>query len=271
VEIRLFGSLEVVADGRKLPVAGQGERSLLALLACSAGRVVSVDRLIDELWGEDLPAKPSNALQVRVSKLRRQLGDAIRTTPPGYLLDVDPDDVDLHHFAQLISSGRFDEALALRRGPALGEFSAQEWARAEAGRLDELYLAAVEEHIDQRLREGGDVGLVSELEALVSANPLRERVRGQLMLALYRTGRTADALAVYHEGRRRLLDELGLDPSPALQQLEGAILRQDATLDGPARGSRPVTNLPVRPAPLSDGRRTSSGWSNCWRPAGWSR
>ena len=246
MEIRLFGSLEVVVDGRTLPVAGQSERSLLAALACSAGRVVAFDRLIDDLWGEDLPANPTNALQVRVSKLRRQLGGRISTQPAGYALDVEPDDVDVVRFARLVSGGWFEEALGLYRGAALAEFRDQDWARAEATRLEELYLAAVEEHVENRLRDGGDVALVSELEALVAAHPLREGLRGQLMLALYRSGRSADALARYQEGRRLLSEELGLDPSDALRQLEGAILRQEETLHAPAPRSRPPTNLPAR-------------------------
>jgi DNA-binding SARP family transcriptional activator len=246
VEIRLFGSLEVVVDGRALPVAGQSERSLLAALACSGGRVVAVERLIDDLWGEELPANPTNALQVRVSKLRRQLGGRIRTEPAGYVLEVDPDDIDVLRFSRLVSSGRFEEALALYRGAPLAEFRDQEWARAQATRLEELYLAAVEEHIENRLREGGDVGLVSELEGLVAAHPMRERLRGQLMLALHRSGRSADALATYQEGRRLFRDELGLDPSEALPELEGAILRQEETLQAPAAAPRPATNLPAR-------------------------
>ena len=246
MDIRLFGSLEVVVDGRRVPVAGQSERSLLAALACSAGRVVAVERLIDDLWGEELPANPTNALQVRVSKLRRQLGGGIRTEPAGYVLEVDPDDVDVLRFSRLVSSGRFEEALALYRGAPLAEFRDQEWARAQATRLEELYLAAVEEHIENRLREGGDVGLVSELEAFVAAHPLRERLRGQLMLALHRSGRSADALATYQEGRRLFRDELGLDPSEALRELEGAILRQEETLQAPAAAPRLATNLPAR-------------------------
>ena len=246
MEIRLFGSLEVVVDGRPLPVAGQSERSLLAALACSAGRVVAVDRLIDDLWAEDLPANPTNALQVRISKLRRKLGGRISTRPAGYALEVDPDDVDVVRFARLVSAGRFPEALGLYRGDPLAEFRDQEWARAEAIRLEELHLAAVEEHVENRLREGGDVSLVSELEALVATHPLRERLRGQLMLALHRSGRSADALARYQEGRRLLRDELGLHPSDALRQLEGAILRQDETLHAPAPRSSPPTNLPAR-------------------------
>jgi predicted ATPase/DNA-binding SARP family transcriptional activator len=246
VEIRLFGSLEVVADGRTLPVAGQSERSLLAALACSAGRVVAVNRLIDDLWGQDLPANPANALQVRVSKLRRQLGGRISTQPAGYALEVDPDDVDVVRFTRLVSGRRFEEALALYRGAPLAEFRGQEWARAQATRLEELYLAAVEEHVENRLRDGGDVALVSELEALVAAHPLRERLRGQLMLALHRSGRSADALARYQEGRRLLRDELGLDPSDSLRQLEGDILRQEETLHAHARRSQPLTTLPPR-------------------------
>ena len=246
MEIRLFGSLEVVVDGRTLPVTGQGERSLLAALACSAGRVVAAERLIDDLWGEVLPANPSNALQVRVSRLRRQLGGRIRTEPAGYVLDVDPDDVDVLRFSRLVSSGRFEEALALYRGAPLAELRDQEWARAEATRLEELHLAALEEHFERRLGQGGDVGLVSELEALVAAHPLRERLRAQLMLALHRSGRSADALASYQEGRRLLRDELGLDPSDALQQLEGAILRQEEALQAPAAAVRPAPDLPAR-------------------------
>jgi DNA-binding SARP family transcriptional activator len=121
VEIRLCGSLEVLVDGRTVPVAGQGERSLLAALACSAGRVVPVDRLVDDLWGEDLPANPTNALQVRVSKLRRQLGGRVRREPAGYVLEVDPDEVDVHRFARLVARRRFEEALAVNRGPPLAE------------------------------------------------------------------------------------------------------------------------------------------------------
>jgi len=246
VEIRLFGALKVVVDGRTLPVGGRGERTLLALLACSAGRVVSVDRLIDALWGEDLPSRPLSALQVRVSKLRGQVGDVVSTKAPGYVLEIDPDQVDLHRFVRLVSARRFEAALALRQGPPLDEFSGQAWARAEVARLEELHLAAVEEHVEQRLGEGGDVGLVSELEAHVGANPLRERLRGQLMTALYRTGRSADALSAYSDGRRLLREELGLDPSPELQQLEAAILRQDEALDGPTRSTTPAPTLPSR-------------------------
>jgi len=246
VEVRLFGSFEVLVGGELRPITGHGERSLLGALACAAGRVVPVDRLIDDLWGERLPTNPANALQVRVSKLRRQVGAVVATRPPGYVLDVHPDDVDVHRFARLVAAGRFEEALAVRRGPALAAFAGQEWARVEAARLEELYLAAVEEHAERRLGAGGDVLLVGDLEALVAAHPRRERLRGQLMVALHRSGRTAEALDRYQEGRRLLLDELGLDPSPELRQLEGAILRQDPAVQGPARAARPASNLPAR-------------------------
>ena len=246
MEIRLFGSFEVVVDGDLRPVSGHGERALLALLACAPGRVVGSERLIDALWGEDLPANPANALQVRVSKLRRQLGDVIVTQPPGYQLAVEPDDVDVHRFGRLVGAGRFDEALALRRGPALADFGDHNWARGEAARLEELYLAAIEEHVEGRLRGGGDVGLVSELEGLVADHPHRERLRSQLMLALHRSGRSADALDRYQDGRRLLVEELGLDPSPAMQELEGAILRQDPELAGPLSVPDTTTNLPLR-------------------------
>ena len=252
MEIHLFGPLEVIVDGKVVPIGGQGERSLLALLACSGGKVVACDRLIDSLWGEDLPANPTNALQVRVSKLRRQVSGRIRTEPGGYALDVGSDSVDVLRFGRLVAAGRLEEALALYRGSPLAEFRDQEWARTESTRLEELYLAAVEEHVESRLREGGDMTLVSELEALVATHPLRERLRGQLMLALHRSGRSADALARYQDGRRILREELGLDPSDALRNLEGAILRQEESLQAPPKARPPsgkhsgTTNLPLR-------------------------
>jgi predicted ATPase/DNA-binding SARP family transcriptional activator len=248
VEIRLLGPFELVVDGRSRSVPGAGERALLALLALSPGRVVSTDRLIDALWGEALPANPSNALQLRISKLRKLVGAVLVRQPPGYRLDVDLEQVDAVRFARLVADRRFVEALGLWRGPPLGEFADQEWARAEATRLAELQATAVEEHVDVRLAAGLHVELVPELEALVAADPLRERRRGQLMLALYRCGRSAEALAAYQHFRRHLDGELGLEPSETLRRLEAAILRQDASLAGPSAVSRPSSNLPV---PLS--------------------
>jgi predicted ATPase/DNA-binding SARP family transcriptional activator len=247
VEIRVLGPLELVVDGRVRPVPGAADRALLALLALAGGRV-STDRLIDALWGRALPANPVNALQQRASKLRRVVGPALVTQPPGYRLDVDPDRVDAVRFARLVGERRFQEALALWRGPPLAEFAAQDWARVEVTRLEELRATAAEEQVEARLAAGEHAALVAGLEALVAADPFRERLRGQLMLALYRCGRTAEALAGYREFRERLGDELGLAPSVGLRRLEEAILRQDAALDAPVATPRPVTSLP---APLS--------------------
>ncbi|HWH35235.1 MAG TPA: BTAD domain-containing putative transcriptional regulator [Acidimicrobiales bacterium] len=242
----MFGPLEVIDGDAAVAVAGPGERALLARLACSAGRVVSSQRLVDDLWGEDLPANPTGALQVRVSKLRRQVGGAVRTTAPGYLLDVPADGVDTLRFDRLLAAGRRPEALALYRGQPLAEFQALAWARLEATRLEERHLAAVEDELDHRLAAGGDPGLVSELEALVGTHPLRERLRGQLMIALYRSDRSADALECYQDGRRRLRDDLGLDPSPSLQRLERAILRRDPSLERPRYHREGTATLPTR-------------------------
>ena len=251
VEIRVLGPLELVVDGRVRPVPGAADRALLALLAL-AGGTVSTDRLIDALWGQALPANPANALQLRVSKLRRVVGAALVTQPHGYRLGVDPDRVDAVRFARLVGERRFEDALALWRGPPLAELAGQDWARVEVTRLEELRATAIEEQVEARLAAGEHAALVAELQALVATDPFRERLRGQLMVALYRSGRTAEALAGYRELRERLGDELGLTPSVGLRRLEEAILRQDAALEGavaaPVAVSRPLTSLP---APLS--------------------
>ena len=260
MEIRLLGDLEVVADGVAGTLPGSGERAVLALLAMQAGRTVSADRLVDELWGERLPANPANALQTRVSKLRRQLGAlgadgaAVVTAAPGYRLELDRDRVDALRFERLVAEARaagdadrYAEALALWRGPALADLG--DWAEAEAARLEDLRLTALQERIELDLLAGRHLDVVPELEALVAANPLRERLSAQLMLALYRSGRQADALAVYRRLREELDTRLGLDPSPELRELEAAILRQDPSLGAPpAEPARrkELGNLPAR-------------------------
>ena len=249
VRVRLLGSLELVVDGAVSQLKGAGERALLALLATAPGRTLSRDRLIDALWGDMPPANPDNALQLRVSKLRKVVGGALVTDPRGYRLDIGSDDVDAAVFARLVGQRRYADALALWRGAPLAEFTDQPWAAAEAARLTELHATAVEEHVDERLAAGDHAALVAELEGLVSAAPLRERLRAQQMLALYRCGRTADALAVFQGFRRLLNNELGVEPSAALRQLEAGILREDPALDGPATRAAPATgNVP---SPLS--------------------
>jgi DNA-binding SARP family transcriptional activator len=245
VDVRLLGPLEVIAGGTPLGLGAPRQRALLALLAINTNEVVSRDRLVDELWGERAPASAGHAIHVYVSGLRKVLGDALRTHAPGYVLELDPDELDSRRFERLLEEGRranseasavsaaalLREGLALWRGAALAEFVYEPFAQREIARLEELRLVALEERIEADLELGRYVALVPELEALVGSNPLRERLRGQLMLALYRAGRQADALAAYDDARRVLVDELGIEPGTALRHLQQGILRQDAELE----------------------------------------
>jgi DNA-binding SARP family transcriptional activator len=217
---------------------------VLALLLTRANQVVSSELLIDELWGENPPATAANVLQSYVSHLRKAVGsDVILTRPPGYVVQVAPDGLDLDRFERLVDDARqakpeeagrlLREALSLWRGPALADFAYEPFAQAEIARLEELRLAAVERRIEADLACGRHAELVGELEALVAKHPLREHLRGQLILSLYRSGRQAEALEVYQQARRALVDELGIEPSASLQELEGSILRQDPALDLP--------------------------------------
>ncbi|GAB3309666.1 BTAD domain-containing putative transcriptional regulator [Geodermatophilus aquaeductus] len=278
MEIRVLGPVGLAVDGRVRSMPGGGERELLALLALSAGRVVPVTTLVDALWGEALPANPGNALQVRVSKLRRALTTAgapselVVTRPPGYLLDVDRDRVDALRFTDLVTAARaeaaadpgvaarrYREALAAWRGPALAEFAGATWAGPEAVRLSELQLAAREELIDLELAAGRHTEVLGELEQLTAAHPLRERLHGRLMLALYRAGRQADALAAYQRARAVLDAELGLEPSAELRGLQEAILQQRPDLAAPARAAiAPAPDASAAPArPRLPARLTS--------------
>src|ERR671937_2282672 len=249
----LLGPLAVSLDGEPVALGGEKRRALLGTLLLEANRVVSRDRLIDALWGEDPPDTARNTVQVYVSQLRKLLPEgALETAPPGYRLAVEPDTVDLFEFVRLSEEGRtalaagdatdaadtLREALALWRGPALADLAWEPFAQAETVRLEELRVAALEERIDADLALGRHGQLVSELEGLVTEHPLRERLRGQLMLALYRSGREADALAVYQRARRTLVDELGLEPSEALRKLERAILAHDPALNAPEVGPK---------------------------------
>jgi YVTN family beta-propeller protein len=234
VEFRVLGPLEVLEDGREIDLGGAKQRALLAVLLLDANAVVSTDRLIDALWGERPPETAPKALQVHVSQLRRALGkERIVTRDPGYRIVVADEELDLQLFRQLIVSGRPDEALRLWRGPALADFAYEPFAQTEIARLEELRLTAVEDVMEAELRNGRDADLVAELEQLVRENPLRERLSAQLMLALYRSGRQTEALEAYQRTRRRLADEAGLEPGPALRELERKILNQDASLGRP--------------------------------------
>jgi YVTN family beta-propeller protein len=255
MEFRILGPLEVYSDGQALDLGGAKQRALLAVLLLHSNQVVSRDRLVDALWDSDPPASAQKGLQMYVSGLRKLLGkDRLETRPPGYLLRVSDDEFDLERFRDLQNKGRLDEALALWRGPPLPEFGSERFAEAEIARLQELRLACLENRIDADLAAGLHVELVAELEALVKDHPLREHLRGQLMLALYRSGRQAEALDVYTTGRHRLIEELGLEPGRALHELHGAILRQDEALNAPSSAevylAPPVRAVEESPGPL---------------------
>jgi DNA-binding SARP family transcriptional activator len=254
LEFRLLGPLEAREGDQALPVRRQKQRALLALLLLHAGRPVSKERLIDGLWGESAPKRAKGALENYVSQLRKVLGkDVLTTEPAGYLLRIEPEQVDAGRFERLVGEAReaadtedraakLVEALALFRGPPLADLLYEPFAEVEVLRLEELELAAREELIDAELALGRHADVVSELEALIAKHPYRERLRGQLMLALYRSGRQADALAAYQSARRALVDQLGIEPGDELQLMEQAILRQDEALRAPPRKEqlRPV-------------------------------
>ncbi|HKB92684.1 MAG TPA: BTAD domain-containing putative transcriptional regulator [Gaiellaceae bacterium] len=239
VSYRLLGPLEVLAaDGEPLVLGGQKQRGVLALLVLRANHVVASDSLIAALWGESPPRTAATSLQNAVSALRKLLGpDALETRAPGYRLVADEEAVDLLRFERLVESARelepadqaerLREALALWRGEPLGDLASEAYASGEIRRLEELRLSTLERRLAADLACGRYDELVPELEGLVAAHPLRERLRGQLMLALYHSGRQGDALQAYQDLRRELVDELGLEPGPELQTLHGQILRQE--------------------------------------------
>ena len=262
MEFLILGPLEVRDAGRSLAIGGARQRALLAILLTRANQVIGRDALIDELWGESPPETATNVLQGYISHLRKAVGnDVLQTRPPGYVAVLDPGTLDLHRFEELLATGSealghgdaaaaaasLRAALELWRGPALADFAYEPFAQAEIARLEELRLTALERRIEADLALGRDAELVGELEALVGRYPLRERPRAQLMLALYRAGRQAEALEAYQQARRALVDELGIDPSPALQDLEKAILRQDSSLDL-ARAPSSGEPAPVEPS-----------------------
>ncbi|MBP2702802.1 tetratricopeptide repeat protein [Microbispora sp. RL4-1S] len=248
-------------DGRPVPVGGPGLRALLGLLLLDAGRVVTVERLIDGLYGAEAPAGAANALQAQVSRLRRHLGDLVVRHPAGYTLAVEPDDVDALRFERLAAEGRralaagdhpsaaarLEEALALWRGPAFADVTEAPFAARQADRLEESRLSAAEDLAEAGLALGRHDDLLPGLRRRVAAHPLRERSRGQLMRALYAAGHQAEALAAYEEGRRRIADELGADPSPELAAIHLAMLRSDPSLSpaAPVRRSPPVPLTPL--------------------------
>jgi predicted ATPase/DNA-binding SARP family transcriptional activator len=231
LEFRLLGPLEVLDDdGVPVPLGGRRPRALLAQLLLAPNTPVSTGTLIDGIWGESPPASAANALQVHVHALRNAIGaDRIVTRAPGYLVRVEPDELDVERFDRLVGTGELHDALALWRGPALADVAYEPFAQADAARLEETRLAALEERMDGDLAAGRHSSLVAELDSLVASHPHRERLQAQRILALYRAGRQADALAAYRDARSTL-DELGLDPSPELRALERRILEHDPAL-----------------------------------------
>ena len=263
MEVRLFGELEALAGGVPVPVRGAKQRALLALLALQRGQPVSADRLIDVLWGDGQAANPANALQAQIGQLRRTLGPAaILTTEAGYALAAGPDEVDVVRFEQLVAKGQrlaadgelapasaaLGEALGLRRGEPLAEFTYAGFFDAERAHLDELTLVAIESRAGADLGLGRHGELAGELEALCREHPLRERLWELLILALYRSGRQAEALRAYAEIRDRLAGELGIDPGPALRELQARILAQDPSLAPPSPPASPAPAPVARPA-----------------------
>jgi len=241
LSFRLLGTFEVERDGQQVELGGQKQRAVLAILCMNAGHVVSIDSLVDLLWGEEPPKTAVTSLQNFISQLRKALGvNAVVTKSPGYVLQVDPARVDINEFERLVREARslepadaakkLEQALELWRGSPLAEFAFEPFAETEIARLEELRLTAVEDRIQTDLDSGLSSELVAELEALVRDNPVRERPRGQLMLALYRSGRQAEALQAYQDARRTLVDELGIEPTRALQELHASILRQESAL-----------------------------------------
>lgn len=257
MEFRVLGPLEVRVNGTSLALGGPKQRALLALLLLSANRVVSRDRLVDELWPGEAAGRADQLLRVRISRLRKALASAepgdsrLVTQAPGYVLRVEPGELDLHRFERLADEGRgaldrgepelaaarLHEAEALWRGRPLADLEFEPFARADVERLDDLRLAALEARVEADLALGHHATLVPELDALVAESPLREQFRGQLMRALYADGRQAEALAVYTDARRMLVEELGLEPSEELRELERKILRQDPELRARARAA----------------------------------
>ncbi len=263
LEFRILGSLEVWRDGEPVRLGGERQRALLALLLVRANELVSTDLLVEELFGGERSAAAVNAARVAVSRLRRLFENGeddgvgvLMTRPGGYVLQSSPGQLDAALFEclltegrQLLSSGdptsasaRLREALSLWRGPPFADVALLEFIQSEIRRLEELRLVALMERIDADLAVGAAGELIGELESLVAANPLQERLRGQLMLALYRSGRQVDALAVYRQTSELLRDELGLEASRQLRELERSILQQDSELDPrPRRSSEPAS------------------------------
>jgi DNA-binding SARP family transcriptional activator len=261
-EFGILGPLEIRRDGAPLTLPAPRARALLVILLVHANRVVSVDELGDELWRDQPPASARSAIQVHVAALRRTLGGGatLRTRAPGYVLEVDDDQLDARRFERGLREAargegpdaqeRLRDALALWRGPALAEFEDLACARLEAARLEELRMEALEERVEVDLRLGRHAESIAELVRLTSEHPYRERLHAQLMLALYRSGRQTEALEAYRLARDLLVDELGIEPGEELAALQRAILEHDPALSAPPPDAQqPAHRRPRLPAP----------------------
>ena len=269
MDYRILGPLEALDGERRLPLGGARVRSVLALLLLHGNEALTRDVIIDQLWGDEPPATAAKVLQNCISALRKELPggtDTLRTVSGAYCLALGPDELDRDRFERLVGEGRaalsaedypeaaelLKQALGLWRGGPLSDFAYEPFAHEEITRLEELQVAAIEDRIEADLALGRHDELAPELEGLVTRHPLRERLRRQLMLALYRAGRQAEALEAYRAARRTMLADLGIEPGRALQDLERAILAQDPALDGPAQ--RPTARTGqggVRPGRLA--------------------
>jgi DNA-binding SARP family transcriptional activator len=248
LEFRILGPLEVLGPDGPVRLGGPRQRAVLAILLLNANRVVSIDRLADELYDGEPPATAVTQVQRQVSDLRKLIGPAIETRAPGYVVRTGPEGLDLTRYERLseyaasaLSQGErtraaelLREALALWRGPPLADLAYEAFAAAPAARLDELRLTGLEQRIEAELALGEHRRMVAELEGLVAEHPTHERFSAQLMLALYRSGRQEDALAAYRSLREALVEQFGIEPTPELARLEQAVLNQDPSLDAPA-------------------------------------
>jgi DNA-binding SARP family transcriptional activator len=256
MDFRILGQLSALDDGREVALGGSKQRALLGLLLLHRGETLSTDRLIDELWGERPPATAAKTVQVHISRLRKALAggggdgsdDLVITREHGYELTLDPERLDSHRFERLVGDGRrelaagrperaasaLERALSLWRGPPLADLAYEAFAQPEISRLNDLRVAALEQLMEAKLALGRHAEVVGELDTLISEHPYRERLRAQLMLALYRCDRQADALQAYQDARTRLVEELGIEPGERLRELERAILAQDPALAVPA-------------------------------------
>jgi predicted ATPase/DNA-binding SARP family transcriptional activator len=271
MDFRILGPLEALDQGREVALGGSKRRALLALLLLHANETLSTDRLIDALWGERPPSTAAKAVQVHVSRLRKALTPeaangatgVVVTREHGYELKLDPERLDAHRFERLVAEGNrelaagrpqraasaFEGALSLWRGAPLADLAYEPFAQREIARLEDLRVVALEQLNEARLALGRHAEVVGQLEALIGEHPYRERLRAQLMLALYRCDRQADALQAYQDARRTLVDELGIEPGERLRQLERAILAQDPALAAAAveADEPPASRLPVPP------------------------